>query len=52
MPVVIPNSVEDRMLAFLRTYMLTDRHEMNQQSLPHMEKCISLMKGVTIATYT
>lgn len=46
MPVVIPNSVEDRMLTFPRTYMHVDRHdEMNQHSLPHMEECISLIKG-------
>lgn len=52
MPVVIPNSVEDRMLTFPRTYMRADRHEMNQHSLPHMEKFISLMKGVAVTTHT
>lgn len=50
MPVVIPNSVEGRMLTFPRTYMHADRHEMNQHSLPHMEKFISLMEGVVITT--
>lgn len=46
MPVVIPNSIEDRMLTYPHTYMHTDRHdEMNQHSLPHMGEYISLMKG-------
>lgn len=50
MPVVIPNSVEDRMLTFPCTYMHADSHEMNQHSLPHMEKFISLLEGVAITS--
>ena len=44
MPVVIPNSAKDRMLTFPHTYMHADRYEMIEHSLPHMEKCDSLIK--------
>lgn len=44
MPVVIPNSVKERMLTFLHTYMHAEKHKMMENSLLHMEKCVSLMK--------